>query len=452
MNQLARLALATSEIGTRPSLAALSWLAGLTHVGLHAQHFRSRACPTGAESVGSLTGLPSRHLDSWLMPTEVMRSLFHQGSQRSDIAIVEGSFNKNAPSDCLLGHHSEGLGPIIEALDLPVVAVLSIPDIDSFHLPRIPEEASAVFVENLQNRSDFEMIRRMVALTTKKPLLGAIERLPVVEGLLQNGPLDRKRIEWIFARLAENFLRFADVAAIRQLAKSRPYSWHCPESTAFPIKPFRVAYAQDCAFGEYFPDTLEALEAFGAELVEFSPIHDEHLPENIDLVMIGCGFPDRFLDKLVTNLSMIGQLQAHVCGGKRIYAEGGGAAYLGRYMVIDGRPYPGAGILPFDAELLEVPTPPSPVVRVLTTDTWLGPAGTEVRGYHSGRWRFRPEKTDLGCCGSYGSLTKQDDVYYRHHAVGGLIHLHLGALTHVVAAFAGEHPASLSLPTSRPLD
>ena len=451
MNQLGRLALATSEMGTRPSLAALSWLAGLTDLRWQVQHFRSRACPTGAESVGCLTGLPSRHLDSWLMPDEVLRALFHQGSKTADFSIVEGSFNPAAPADCLLSHPSEGLKPIVEALDLPVVAVLSIPDTESFHLPRIPDEASAIFVENLRDRSEFEMIRRMIALTTKRPLLGAIERLPEVEEILRNGPLDRRQTDLVFSRLSQSFLRFADVSAIRNLARSRPYTWQCPEPATRKAKPFRVAYARDSAFGEYFPDTLEALEAFGAELVEFSPIHDEHLPENIGLVMIGCGFPEKYIDKLVNNLSMIGELQGHVCRGKRIYAEGGGAAYLGRSMLIAGSSFPVAGILPFDAELLDIPSPPSPVVRVLMSDTWLGPAGTEVRGYDSGRWRLHPSASDLGCCGSFGSLNLEDDIFYRHHAVGGLIHLHLGALTNVVAAFAGEHPASLSLPTSRPM-
>ena len=74
----------------------------------------------------------------------------------------------------------------------------------------------------------------------------------------------------------------------------------------------------------YFPDTLETLEALGAELVEFSPIRDESLPEAVDLVMIGCGFPDRHADALADNLSLIAALRSHVCRGHRIYSEGGG--------------------------------------------------------------------------------------------------------------------------------
>ena len=59
-------------------------------------------------------------------------------------------------------------------------------------------------------------------------------------------------------------------------------------------------------------------------------------------------------------------------------------------MILDGRRVRGAGILPFDAELSPDPTPPTPVTRTLIRDGWLGPKGTIVRGYRSGRWRLLP--------------------------------------------------------------
>ena len=109
------------------------------------------------------------------------------------------------------------------------------------------------------------------------------------------------------------------------------------------------------------------------------------------------------------------------------------------------------GIFPYEAELLGQPEPPRPVSRTLTHDSWLGAKGTSVRGYKSGRWRLHPSPERFECPSSFGSLTQPADLLYRHHAVGSLIHLHLGALPQVVSAFAGPHRPSLRRPSIRGL-
>jgi cobyrinic acid a,c-diamide synthase len=452
MTYFPRLALATPATGTEPSLAALAWLAGLTERRWRVQHFRSRACPTGTQAVGQVTGLPGRHLDAWLMPDSVVRRLFARGARQAELALVEGTFDDPPAPSGRPSHDQPGrLRPLAEALDLPTVAVISCSGRNGFHLPRVPEGVDALFLEELGDPEDFEAYRRIVTLMTKKPVIGAVEAFPEVRAALREAPRDRPIPEEVFARLGASFLRFADLAAIGALARSRPFGWSAPEPAPRGARRFRVAYAQDEAFGAYFPDTLEALESLGADLVEFSPLRDETLPPRADLVMIGCGAPDWHADALAENLSLISALRSHVCRGQRIYSEGGGTAYLGRSMILEGgRRVAGAGILPFDAELLPDPAPPAPVTRTLTRDCWLGPAGTVVRGYKSGRWRLIPGADPLDCPTCFGAMTGQDDVFFHHHAVGGLIHLHLGALDDVVAAFAGFHPPSLTLPSARP--
>ena len=289
----------------------------------------------------------------------------------------------------------------------------------------------------------------MVSLTMRRPVIGAVEALPEVRAALRQTPRDCPLPEDLLERLGASFLKFADLGALRALALSRPFPRPADDPPPCTARRFRVAYAQDEAFGAYFPDTLEALEALGAELVEFSPLRDESLPEAIDLVMIGCGFPDDHADELAENLSLIGALRQHVCRGQRIYSEGGGTAYLGRSMIINGRPVRGAGILPFDAELLPNPSAPTPVSRTLIRDGWLGPKGTTVRGYRSGRWRLIPGADPLDCPSCFGPMTAEGDFFQHHHAVGGLMHLHLGALPEVVKAFAVPHRPSLTLPSPR---
>jgi cobyrinic acid a,c-diamide synthase len=449
MHLLPRLALATAAAGPEPSLVGLAWLAGLAERRWRVQHFRSLACPTATGVVDQVSGLPGRHLDDWLMPEPVLRRLFARGARQADIALVEGSLDDTIHSKQPLCQSPGRLRPIIAALDLPTVAVISCPRGAEFHLPHIPDGVDAVFLDGLERPEDFPLLRQMITLTTKKPVLGALEALPQTRAALRliprAWPMPAEHID----RLGTSFLRFADLAAIRDLSRRRPFPWPLPGPARRGKARFRVAYAQDEAFGGYFPDTLEALEALGADFVEFSPLRDERLPDGVDLVMIGCGFPDMHAEALAENVSMIAALRSHVCRGQRIYSEGGGTAYLGRSMILDGRSIPGAGILPFDAVLESEPASPLPVERTLTRDCWIGPKGTTVRGYRSGRWRLVPGADPLDCPSCFGSLTAEGDVFFHHHAVGSLIHLHLGALAEVSTAFAGPHSASLNLPTAR---
>jgi len=455
MTTIPRLALATPVTGTEPSSAALAWLAGLTERRWRVQHFRSRACPTGNGTVGRVTGLPGRHLDAWLMPEPVLRRLFARGVRQAELALVEGTLDDHpAPLD--RPHYDQPglLRPLAACLDLPTVAVLPCPRRrEGFHLPHIPDGVDAIFLDEVDGPDNFEFFRRLIQFTSRKPVIGAVDAIPEVRDALRESPQDHPLPDELIGRLGASFLRYADLSAIRALSRTRPLAVGCDgPSSCCNRRRFRVAYAQDEAFGAYFPDTLEALEALGAELVEFSPLRDEALPDRVDLVMIGCGFPDLHADALAENLSLIAALRQHVCRGQRIYSEGGGTAYLGRSMTLaDGRRIPGAGILPFDASLLPDPPPPTPVTRTLDRDCWLGPRGTVVRGYKSNRWRLVPGADPLDCPSCFGALTAQDDVYFHHHAVGGLIHLHLGALPEVVAAFAGPHPPSLTRPTGRPI-
>ncbi len=343
-HELPRLGLATSSAGPEPSVASLAMLAGLTQWRWRVQHFRTRACPTATEAVGQVTGLPGRHLDAWLMPEPVCRGLFARAAASAELSLVEGaleapSADRSFPS-C---DHPGDLRPIAEALDLPVVAVVSCrgSDVEPFHLPRFPEGVDAVLLDEVGDPERLPQLRRLVQLTTGLPVVGAVEAMPGLRAALEQMPRDRHLPDDLIDLLARGFLKHADLSVIDDLARSRPFP-HATEGSGLEgrcRRRFRVAYAQDEAFGRYFPDTIEALEALGADLVEFSPLRDEALPERVNLVMIGCGFPDHHADELASNHSMIAALGEHVCLGRRIYSEGGGTAYLGRRMIIGGRCY-----------------------------------------------------------------------------------------------------------------
>ena len=62
-----------------------------------------------------------------------------------------------------------------------------------------------------------------------------------------------------------------------------------------------IAVARDEAFHFTYPENLELLEAAGAEIAFFSPLHDDRLPPRTAGVMLSGGFPELYAADLAAN-------------------------------------------------------------------------------------------------------------------------------------------------------
>lgn len=101
-----------------------------------------------------------------------------------------------------------------------------------------------------------------------------------------------------------------------------------------PKKKIRIAVAKDKAFNFYYTENIELLQELG-QVIYFSPLENKELPENIDFLYIGGGYPEVFVDKLSSNVTMLNSIREALDTGLRCYAECGGLMYLTEY--IEGR-------------------------------------------------------------------------------------------------------------------
>ena len=109
---------------------------------------------------------------------------------------------------------------------------------------------------------------------------------------------------------------------------------------------FRLGIAMDEAFCFYYQDNLRLLERLGGELAYFSPIHDRSLPEQLDGLILGGGYPELYCEALSLNESMREAVKKAAEGGLPVLGECGGYLYLLEELEAeDGRIWPMTGVL-----------------------------------------------------------------------------------------------------------
>jgi cobyrinic acid a,c-diamide synthase len=144
----------------------------------------------------------------------------------------------------------------------------------------------------------------------------------------------------------------------------------------------RLGIARDEAFHFYYPDNLEALERAGVEWVPFSPLVDARLPEDLDGLYFGGGYPELYADRLAGNTAMLAEIGRFAASGRCVYAECGGLMYLGRTLTTtDGAERRMAGLLPITTAMLTKLKVLGYTEVTWATDTLWGAVGHVARGH-----------------------------------------------------------------------
>ncbi|MEH6811429.1 MAG: cobyrinate a,c-diamide synthase [Motiliproteus sp.] len=119
------------------------------------------------------------------------------------------------------------------------------------------------------------------------------------------------------------------------------------------LEGIRIGVARDQAFAFIYNANLTLLESMGAEVVFFSPLHDQCLP-NVDSLWFPGGYPELYLEELAANITMKASIREFHAEGKSILAECGGMMYmLGSLVNRTGIESRMVGLLPGRGQMLE---------------------------------------------------------------------------------------------------
>lgn len=141
----------------------------------------------------------------------------------------------------------------------------------------------------------------------------------------------------------ELLLSLADQAFPLELGKNGETALYGRKKDSHPVL---IGVARDEAFCFYYQENLKLLRQLGAELVEFSPLRDKKLPDKIQGLLLGGGYPEVHARELSENQEMRQAVYQAVTSGMPILAECGGFLYLhGTLEGMDGICYPMAGVI-----------------------------------------------------------------------------------------------------------
>jgi cobyrinic acid a,c-diamide synthase len=430
MPLLPRVAVGTIQPGAdlRPALWAL--LEALRQQDLHVQSFLSRACFTGYVEEAAITGTRPRHLDSWLMSLAECRRAFVVGAASCDVAVVEGLFAA-ADSQPRGGR----LDTLCQWLDLPRVVVLDVSQLQACRWPARPELVDGLLLDRVRDETELARVSTDIEALWGIPVLGAMEDLPGLRRAIAALPEGIRPPRSICHELGRSFFRHGHPQRVLKLAAERELEWSETWHSAacrFPSD-VTVALAYDDAFHRYFPDALDGLESCGATIVDFSPLRDDRLPPGVDVVYLGCGHPERYAASLARNDCMKLALRNHVRNGGRVYAEGGGLAYLCQGMQTAGEDLqPMTGIFPAIAHHRPSVSGPAPAEVTLDRSTWLGRQGTVLRGYCNSAWDLEVVGDLAGCV---APPQPRYDLVGVSRAVGSRLHVNFAAQPDLLPGF-----------------
>lgn len=443
-----RIMLAAPKSGSGKTLLTCGLLEVLRRRGLN-----PIACKCGPDYIDPMfhryvLGISGRNLDSFFLPTEGVRKVLVDAvrEEQAGIAVLEG----------VMGYY-DGLGgtetsasswEIAEITDTPAILVLdckgaslSVAAMASGFLHFRKKSHIAGVILNRVSSMYYERLAAAVEEASGLPVLGYLPESEEYRmesrhlGLFLPGEIDRLRER--IGRLADQMEKSIAVARVLEVAgmlplrienkekeKAENESMEAESIAKFPAcqeqkvtSRVRIGVARDEAFCFYYQENFHLLEQMGAELVYFSPLRDKKIPDRVDGLLFGGGYPENYARELAKNAAMRESIRRSIAAGMPFLAECGGFLYLHRTLEgSDGKHWEMAGVYPFDAYRTNR-LRRFGYVRLLTS------SGQEIHGHEFHYWESEDPGTDWEAVKPTGNRSWRC-IHEKGGQIGGFPHLY----------------------------
>ncbi|HIK38131.1 MAG: cobyrinate a,c-diamide synthase [Geminocystis sp.] len=307
----------------------------------------------------AITKRPCRNLDPILTSPDYTRWCYEYHCRGVEVAVVEGVMGlfDGIPHEDYFAYGSTA--HIARLLDLPVILVIDCSRLSVSIAAIIVGYTSldrgvkiaGVILNQVASEKHLSLLKAGLAVTGI-PLMGVWFRDESIA--LQSRHLGLIPVEEIpqqqsfftrLATLAAKNIYWQQLTPYLQPPTSTSRQYFLPFSERkFPLK---IAIARDKSFNFYYQDNLDIFQHLGVELLTFSPLKDNRLPEGVSGLYLGGGFPEVFAEELAENWRLKESIKRAIDGGMPTYAECGGMMYLAREIEdFEGKKWPMVAIFP----------------------------------------------------------------------------------------------------------
>ena len=460
------LVIAGTHSGVGKTTISIALVAALRRRGFRVQPFKVGPDFIDPTLHMRAAGRIGRNLDGWMLAPAANLQTFARFSDDADFTVVEGVMGLFDGRDALteVGSTAEmakllGL-PVLLVVDASAMARSAAAIVHGYESFDQELDVAGIIFNRVGSTGHFAYLRESVEATCRARVLGWLsqhESVTLPERHLGLFMADEVLNEARLDALVSWMERGVDIEALMRLARERSQSEATTdvrsrqeggahlveaenaalqESQSFS-RPPRIGVARDSAFCFYYQDNLDLLASFGAHVVEFSPISDGRLPDLLDGIYFGGGYPELNAAALAENETMRADVARFAQSGKPVYAECGGLMYLTQAIINgEARAYPMVGIFPTCARM-------QPRLAAL--------GYVEVEGMDNAGW-LRAGEQARGHEFRYSVIDEMPEQIPRHYrvstmagerkegfAVGAVlasyVHLHFGSCPRFAARF-----------------
>lgn len=351
-----RILLAAASSGSGKTLITCGLLEAWKQKGIRLASFKCGPDYIDPMFHRSVLGIESRNLDSFFADRETLHYLLKRGASGADLSVIEGvmgyfdglgGVSKKASTSEVAAYTET---PVILIINCKGMSLSAVPLIKGF----LEYEETRQIRGVILNQISPMVYTKMKELIEKELPIRVYGYVPKVSDcLLESRHLGLKRPDEIadlkekLTKLAEVLSETVDMDGLLALSRTAPVlSGASFEENNVDGNRVKIAVASDEAFNFYYKDNLTLLEDMGAELVFFSPLHDEKLPEGISGMILGGGYPELYAEELSENKAMKTEIRTAIEGNLPCLAECGGFLYLHETLEDgEGKVWPMVGVV-----------------------------------------------------------------------------------------------------------